>query len=72
MTHIYTIFDSDNRHIGQTPIRNQAVEAAAGYAKHTNCVMFVEQKRLNDGETRRVQFNPNGTRVQLWKISKVQ
>lgn len=33
MANIYTIYNSENQRIGQTPIRRQAENAALGYAK---------------------------------------
>ena len=34
--------------------------------------MFVDRTRLEDGDTRRVQFNPDGTLVLLWKGGEVR
>ena len=67
MANIYTIYNSENQRIGQTPIRRQAENAALGYAKRLGRVMFVDRTRLEDGDTRRVQFNP----VLLWNGGEV-
>ena len=72
MANIYTIYNSENQRIGQTPIRRQAENSALGYAKRLGRVMFVDRTRLEDGDTRRVQFNPDGTLVLLWKGGEVR
>lgn len=72
MANIYTIYNSENQRIGQTPIRRQAEGVALGYAKRLGRAMFVDRIRLEDGDTRRVQFNPDGTLALLWKGGEVR
>ena len=71
MANIYTIYNSENQRIGQTPIRRQAEGVALGYAKRLGRATFVDRVRLEDGDTRRVQFNPDGTLVLLWNGGEV-
>ena len=40
MANIYTIYNSENQRIGQTPIRRQAENAALGYAKRLGRVLL--------------------------------
>lgn len=72
MANIYTIYNSENQRSGQTPIRRQAEGVAIGYAKRLGRATFVDRIRLEDGDTRRVQFNPDGTLVLLWKGGEVR
>lgn len=68
---IYIIYDENNNRLGQTPIRFQAEYAALSYAKSRNQPTFVD--RVFPGhETRRVQFNPDGSLVLLWKGGEVR
>lgn len=71
MANIYTIYNSENQRIGQTPIRRQAENVAIGYAKLHGRETFIDRVRLEDGDTRRVQFNPDGTLVLLWNGGEV-
>lgn len=71
MANIYTIYNSENQRIGQTPIRRQAEGVAIGYAKRLGRATFVDRIRLEDGDTRRVQFNPDGTLVPLWNGGEI-
>lgn len=71
MANIYTIYNSENQRIGQTPIRRQVENAALGYAKRLGRATFVDRIRLEDGDTRRVQFNPDGTFVLLWNGGEI-
>lgn len=71
MANIYTIYNSENQRIGQTPIRRQAEGVAIGYAKRLGRATFVDSIRLEDGDTRRVQFNPDGTLVLLWNGGEI-
>ena len=71
MANIYTIYNSENQRIGQTPIRRQAEGVAIGYAKRLGRATFVDRIRLEDGDTRRVQFNPDGTLVLLWNGGEI-
>lgn len=71
MKNIYTIYNSKNQQIGQTPIMRQAEHAALGYAKQHNAPFYVERANTT-GNVRRVQFNPDGTLVLLWKGGEVR
>ena len=71
MANIYTIYTSENQRIGQTPIRRQAEGVALGYAKRLGRVVFVDRTRHEDGDTRRVQFNPDGTLFLLWNGGEI-
>ena len=71
MANIYMIYNSENQRIGQTPIRRQAEGVALWYAKRLGRATFVGRIRLEDGDTRRVQFNPDGTLVLLWNGGEI-
>lgn len=59
---IYGIYSSAGHKLGETIILRQAVQAAIASAPS-----FVEQVNTKTGEARRVQFNEDGSVVQLWR-----
>lgn len=64
ITH-FTI-SQDGRHIGSVPVREQAVDAAKGYAVRTGRPVSVVA-HIDDGRTREVVYYPDGTIDRIWE-----
>ena len=52
--------------LGSVTIREQAVNAAKARAARTGGAVIVTA-HIDDGRIRKVQYNPDGSVVQLWK-----
>lgn len=53
------------KHIGSSPIRQQAVDAAKAYAFENRIVVSVIAT-IDDGGTRKINVNPDGSIDRLW------
>ncbi|MBW7573157.1 hypothetical protein [Caproiciproducens faecalis] len=56
------------KHIGSTPLRQQAVDAAQAYAFKNRIVVSVIAT-IDDGTTREININPDGSIDRLWEKS---
>lgn len=63
---LYMLYDNSHS-CGQTVLMRQAIEVAKRCASRTGHACIVEAQRLADGVRRRVQYNPDGSMIQLWK-----
>lgn len=66
---IYTLYAATGEPVGQTPLMGQAMRAARVYAAAHRASCVVECRRLDTNETRRVQFNADGSVVKLWQAA---
>ena len=69
MTRINFTISQDGQHIGSTPIREQAVNAAKTRAASTGKPVSVVA-HYADADDREVIFNPDGTNEKIWAIDK--
>lgn len=61
----YTLrYDGSGGYIGQTPIYDQAVNAAEGYAKSYGLSVLVA--RTDEKDTREIVIHPDGDVTHLW------
>ncbi|MGX8709810.1 MAG: hypothetical protein ACQGTM_06125 [bacterium] len=58
----------DDQHIGQTPIRKQAIHVAEEYAFQNQIAVFVIAS-IDDGSIREIKVNPDGGIDRLWEKS---
>ena len=61
----YTLrYDGSGGYIGKTPIYEQAIRAAQGYAKEYGLSVLV--KREKKGNIREIVEHPDGTYTRIW------
>mgnify|MGYP000848839660 FL=1 len=59
---------ANGKHIGSTPVKEQAVKAAKAYAfENQTAVSVIAAKE--DGRTREIKVNPDGSIDRLWEKS---
>jgi|GEM_PF-704645 len=56
----------NDQHIGQTPIKKQAIHAAEDYAFHNQIAVSVIAS-IDDGSIREIKVNPDGSIDRLWE-----
>ena len=61
---LYTLRYDGGGYIGKTPIYNQALGAARGYAKSTGLSVLVT--RTDERDTREIVVHPDGDITHLW------
>ena len=59
---------ANGKHIGSTPIRQQAMDAAGTYAFQNRIAVSVIAA-MDDGRTREIKVNPDGSIDRLWEKS---
>lgn len=59
---------AEGKHIGSSPIREQAVDVARAYAFKTRIAVSVIAA-INDGSTREIKVDPDGSIDRLWEKS---
>lgn len=69
MTRINFTISQDGKHIGSTPITEQAVNAAKARAAETGRDVSVIA-HYTDADDREVIFHPDGTNEKIWAIDK--
>ena len=63
----YTVYSDKGIKLGCSPIMEQAVSAAKGYAAQSGG--YAEVERLRNGEKRRVRYHADGRVDKLWKAA---
>jgi hypothetical protein len=63
----YLIYAEDGRYLGGTSVMEQAVGAAQAFAAKGGRPIDVVQVSSARSGTRRVRYNPDGTKEKLWK-----